>query len=61
MFEAASGLDYRVWLATLDGSLPTELTDAPAGVTLAAVQFWNVPGHYDQSIVYDTAWMGDPA
>jgi hypothetical protein len=51
------GLDYRVWLATLDGTLPTALDGAPAGVTLAAVQFWNVPGRYDLSIVYDTAWL----
>lgn len=50
--------DFRLWIATLDGSKTvTDMT----GVT--AVQYAGqslTGGHYDESIVYDDAWKSAP-
>ena len=55
---ACHGLDYRVWLATLDGTRPTAIT---GGGTLAAVQYFGgLHTPYDLSVVYDEAWMRQP-
>jgi hypothetical protein len=53
--EACAGLDYNVWLATLDGDKPTAIT---GGGRLVAVQFEGGPdAGYDVSVVYDEHWL----
>ena len=50
--------DYRIWLATLDGTKPTGIT---GGGRLVAVQFERDPeDRYDVSVIYDTAWLRQP-
>lgn len=56
--RACAGLDYRVWLATLDGSKPTSIR---GGGKLAAVQYQGgQKAHFDLSVVYDVSWLRDP-
>ena len=53
--EHCRGLEYRVWLATLDGSIPQHIT---GGGQLCAVQFRGGPDDdYDVTEVIDPAWL----
>lgn len=49
---ACSGLSYRVWLATLDGSRPRYYS----GAAIVAVQYKDT-GEYDESEVFDQGWL----
>lgn len=48
------GKHFRLWIATLDG---TESVPDMTGVTAVQYQGAGPAGHFDQSIVYDDAWM----
>ena len=53
---ACSGLQYRVWLATLDGSTAGEFY---SGASLVACQYATVDNAYDVSAIYDPAWASN--
>lgn len=56
VLEFTGNRPFHIWLATLDGSAPTEF----AGRKLIAVQYnggMNAP--YDKSVIYDSNWMLD--
>lgn len=56
--KACAGLDYRVWLATLDGSKPTSIR---GGGKLVAVQYQGgQQAHFDVSVVYEPDWLRPP-
>lgn len=49
------GREYNVWLATLDGTVPTSIT---GGGHLVAVQYKGGPtAPYDETEVLDPAWL----
>lgn len=51
--SALHGLDYKLFLSTLDGSKPRTFD----GLHCSAVQFYNAPNQaYDRSIIYDVNW-----
>jgi hypothetical protein len=53
--RACKGLDYRIWLATLDGDIPRSIT---GGGHLVAVQYKGGPhDDYDISEVLDEHWL----
>lgn len=52
--QACNGLDYDVWLATLDGSQPTSIE---GGGRLVAVQYQGgEDAPYDVSVIWDETW-----
>jgi hypothetical protein len=51
--EACKGLDYDVWLATLDGTQPTSID---GGGTLVAVQYKSEMD-YLISVIWDDSWL----
>jgi hypothetical protein len=53
--ERCAGLEYRVWLATLDGSQPAYY----CGASIVAVQYQTVNGAYDVSAIFDADWAGN--
>jgi hypothetical protein len=53
---ALSGFTWGLFLATLDGSTPTIYENMP----LRAVQYTTREGLYDESLVYDEAWLLTP-
>lgn len=53
---ACSGLQYRVWLATLDGSTAGEFY---SGASIVACQYATVDQGYDVSAIYDPSWASN--
>lgn len=51
--EALKGIEWYLWLSTLDGSKPVRYMGKP----LRAVQYTDRSNLYDESVVYDEAWI----
>ena len=51
--------DFRLWVATLDGT--THLADMTGVTAVQARGEAQTGGHYDESVVYDPAWLAPPA